>query len=132
MSRGHIIFIDNLDSFTYNLVDELAQLGFGLDVYRNNVSLEFIAADNQLTLGNNYPNPFQVKTIIPLTIPSRMNAKIVISNILGMDVKTILDEQLEAGYYEIPVSLDGLASGTYFYRLITDQSTKTRNMMLIN
>ena len=44
MSRGHIIFIDNLDSFTYNLVDELAQLGFGLDVYRNNVSLEFIAA----------------------------------------------------------------------------------------
>ncbi len=97
-----------------------------------NISLEFIAADNQLTLGNNYPNPFQVKTIIPLTIPSRMNAKIVISNILGMDVKTILDEQLEAGYYEIPVSLDGLASGTYFYRLITDQSTKTRNMMLIN
>lgn len=44
MSQGHIIFIDNLDSFTYNLVDELAQLGFGLDVYRNNVSVEFIAA----------------------------------------------------------------------------------------
>lgn len=43
-NKGHIIFIDNLDSFTYNLVDELAQMGFGLDVYRNTVSTDFIAA----------------------------------------------------------------------------------------
>lgn len=43
MQQGHIIFIDNLDSFTYNLVDELAQLGFGLDVYRNTVPLAVVA-----------------------------------------------------------------------------------------
>ncbi|MCL4409283.1 aminodeoxychorismate/anthranilate synthase component II [Aliidiomarina haloalkalitolerans] len=35
---GHIIFIDNVDSFTYNLVDEFKQLGYSLDIYRNTVS----------------------------------------------------------------------------------------------
>ncbi|TRW50066.1 anthranilate synthase component II [Aliidiomarina halalkaliphila] len=44
MSKGHIIFIDNVDSFTYNLVDELAQLGYSLSVYRNTVTTDFIAA----------------------------------------------------------------------------------------
>ncbi|WP_194755349.1 aminodeoxychorismate/anthranilate synthase component II [Aliidiomarina indica] len=43
MNKGHIIFIDNIDSFTYNLVDELAQLGYSLAVYRNTVSANFVA-----------------------------------------------------------------------------------------
>ncbi|TVR19327.1 MAG: T9SS C-terminal target domain-containing protein [Balneolaceae bacterium] len=96
------------------------------------ISVEFLAANNQLTIGDNYPNPFQRQTTIPLTVPAAMNVKIVVSNVLGSHVKTILDEQLEAGYYEIAVSLNGLASGTYFYRLITSDGSETRKMMLIN
>ncbi|RUO35300.1 aminodeoxychorismate/anthranilate synthase component II [Aliidiomarina sanyensis] len=41
---GEILLLDNQDSFTYNLVDELAQLGYGLTVYRNTVPVSVIAA----------------------------------------------------------------------------------------
>lgn len=39
---GHIVFIDNVDSFTYNLVDEFKQLGYHLDIYRNTVRAETV------------------------------------------------------------------------------------------
>ncbi|MBA3987979.1 MAG: anthranilate synthase component II [Idiomarina sp.] len=42
MGKGRIFMLDNQDSFAYNLVDELAQLGFALDVYRNQVSASTI------------------------------------------------------------------------------------------
>ncbi|EKE84311.1 anthranilate synthase component II [Idiomarina xiamenensis] len=44
MSQGRIILIDNQDSFAYNLVDELRQLGYQLLIYRNQVSVETLAA----------------------------------------------------------------------------------------
>lgn len=43
-SRGTIVMLDNQDSFAYNLVDELAQLGFSLQVYRNQSPADFIVA----------------------------------------------------------------------------------------
>lgn len=42
MSLGTLVMLDNQDSFTYNLVDELAQLGYALEVYRNTVDLAVI------------------------------------------------------------------------------------------
>jgi anthranilate synthase component 2 len=42
MTKGRIFLLDNVDSFTYNLVDELSQLGFALEVYRNQVSADVI------------------------------------------------------------------------------------------
>lgn len=42
MTKGRIFMLDNQDSFAYNLVDELAQLGFALDIYRNQIDAEFI------------------------------------------------------------------------------------------
>lgn len=43
-SQGTVIVLDNQDSFTYNLVDELAQLGFHVEVYRNTVAVEVITS----------------------------------------------------------------------------------------
>lgn len=45
MSTARIILIDNIDSFSYNLVDELRQLGYPLKVYRNTVSLKTIQTE---------------------------------------------------------------------------------------
>ncbi|MGX5913648.1 aminodeoxychorismate/anthranilate synthase component II [Aliidiomarina sp. Khilg15.8] len=42
MTKGRIFLLDNVDSFTYNLVDELSQLGFALEVYRNHVAADVI------------------------------------------------------------------------------------------
>ena len=43
--KGRITLIDNLDSFSYNLVDELSQLGYELKVYRNTVSAERLISE---------------------------------------------------------------------------------------
>lgn len=42
MTRAHILLLDNIDSFTYNLVDEVRCLGYEMSVYRNHLSAEFI------------------------------------------------------------------------------------------
>lgn len=48
MQRGTLVMLDNQDSFTYNLVDELAQLGYALEVYRNTVDFSVIRARLEL------------------------------------------------------------------------------------
>lgn len=95
------------------------------------ISVEFLPVMNELSLGENYPNPFNRQTTIPVSVPNRMRIKITVSNVLGASVKTVIDEDLETGYYEIPVNLGDVASGTYFYRLMTDDQMKTKKMLLV-
>ena len=95
------------------------------------LQLEFLPVEGELVLGNNYPNPFSRLTTIPVTVPDRMQVKIQLFNSLGARVRTIFYDELETGYHEIPIDLSGLAAGAYFYRLITDQDTQTKNMILV-
>lgn len=95
------------------------------------IRLEFVPDDGVLRLGNNYPNPFLIQTKIPLTIPNKMDVELRVYNSLGAPVQTLLDEEVETGYYEVPFDGSGLAAGIYFYRLIADGETKTRKMVLL-
>jgi len=95
------------------------------------VSLEFLPDDGLLTLGDNYPNPFSRETTIPVTVPERMQVRIQLTNILGSEVQTVFDDELETGYHEITADLSSLASGVYFYRLFTDQKIKSKKMILV-
>ena len=98
-------------------------------------------------LAQNYPNPFNPATTITFALPvsgerglvSRpIHTTLKIFNILGQEVRTLVDEPQEAGYYT--VTWDGkdsfgndVASGVYFYRLIVDsgQWSKTKRMLLL-
>lgn len=93
--------------------------------------VEFLQDLGQIALGNNYPNPFQRTTIIPVTIPEPMHVEIRVYDRLGRYVQTVINEQMMPGYYEIPFHAHGLASGTYFYRLFTPEGVKTENMVHI-
>lgn len=93
--------------------------------------VEFIQDLGQLTLGNNYPNPYQQNTIIPVTIPETMQVEIRVYDRLGRYIRTVINEQMVPGYYEIPFHAHGMASGTYFYRMITSNGVKTEKMVLI-
>lgn len=101
----------------------------GVDV--GEIEVEFLSATGNLVLGNNYPNPFNNQTTIPITVPGSMNISLVIYNSLGNPVRTIMKERKETGYYEIKLDAEGLASGVYFYRLIADGEIKTGNMVLV-
>lgn len=95
------------------------------------ISVEFLANDGILRFGNNFPNPFRSQTILPLTLPARMMVEIKVYNAIGVPVRTVVQEEMNEGYYEIPFSSNGLASGVYFYRLITEDGIKTRKMVLV-
>jgi hypothetical protein len=52
-------------------------------------------------------------------------------DILGREIATLGDEQLQPGAYEVDFNASNLVSGVYFYRLITDEFSETKRMILI-
>jgi photosystem II stability/assembly factor-like uncharacterized protein len=82
-------------------------------------------------LYQNYPNPFNPSTKIKFDIRQTSNTKLIIYNILGREVATLVNEKLNAGSYEVRWNALGYPSGMYFYRLETEEFTKTRKMVLL-
>ncbi len=69
------------------------------------------------SLAQNYPNPFNPSTKIEFSVPQRANIKLDIFNILGKNVQTVVDNNMDPGFYKFNVSMDGISSGMYFYRI---------------
>jgi len=88
-------------------------------------------------LDQNLPNPFNAQTKISFSMPVASQVKLIVYNVLGQEVVTLLDQKMEANKHE--VIWDGnntqgsvVASGTYFYRLqIGDSFEETRQMTLL-
>lgn len=79
----------------------------------------------------NYPNPFNPVTAIKFDIPEQSFTKLVIYDLLGKEVKTLVDMQLQAGSYTAQLNAEDLASGIYFYRLETGKFTDVKKMILV-
>ncbi len=82
-------------------------------------------------LGQNYPNPFNPVTNIRIQMPKTGFAKLIVFDVLGREVKTLVNEELKAGSYRVDFDGSRLSSGIYFYRLETSGFTETRKMILI-
>jgi len=75
---------------------------------------------NEPNLFNNYPNPFNPATVIRYAVPSSMpsaRVQLRVYNILGQQIRTLVDGSVAPGFYEASFDGHGLASGTYFYRI---------------
>lgn len=90
---------------------------------------KYINAEN--ILYHNYPNPFNPKTIIKYFLSDPSNVKIIIYDINGRKVKTILNEHKKWGHHIIEVNGEGMPSGSYYYQLITNNNIQTKSMTLI-
>lgn len=82
-------------------------------------------------LYQNYPNPFNPSTVIKFDISKTENVKLVVYDILGRTVQTLVDNNLAPGNYSIPFSNRGLASGVYFYQLTAGNYRDIKKMVLI-
>jgi Secretion system C-terminal sorting domain len=82
-------------------------------------------------LNQNYPNPFNPSTIINYQIPEEGFVKLKVYDILGREVRTLVNESKPAGSYNIPFDASDLASGMYIYRLIASNYISTKKMLLI-
>jgi len=98
-----------------------------------NISTEIPAS---MELYQNYPNPFNPNTNIKFDIArdargETQDVRIVIYNVLGNEVATLVDDDLNPGSYEVTWYTEGMPSGIYFYRLYTEKNTLTKRMALI-
>ncbi len=85
---------------------------------------------DKLFLDQNYPNPFNPSTMIRYGLPSDTKVRITIHTLLGNQIKTLVDQQQDAGVYYIDFSGLDLPSGAYFYRMQTPLGTLTRRMVI--
>ena len=90
----------------------------------------------EFVLYQNYPNPFNPVTSVQYAISSRQFVTLKIYDLIGKEVATLVNEELEAGSYEVEfnvtqVSRPEYASGIYFYRLEAGNYTETKKMLLL-
>ncbi|HVO74703.1 MAG TPA: T9SS type A sorting domain-containing protein, partial [Ignavibacteriaceae bacterium] len=81
-------------------------------------------------LFQNYPNPFNPSTTISFSLPKECIVKLKVFNLLGEEVKTILNVFMEAGYHSAAVDLTQFPSGMYFYKLESGEFSAVKKMIL--
>ena len=86
---------------------------------------------NKFSLDQNYPNPFNPATTIEYSIPDNGLVKLVVTNAIGEEVATLVNEFKDAGNYKSLFNAFELSSGIYFYSLQTGDFFETRKMLLL-
>jgi hypothetical protein len=86
-------------------------------------------------LFQNYPNPFNPNTIISYRLPVSSKVTIMVYDILGRDIATLVNEEKQPGVYEVEFDASsaagGLSGGIYFYRLHTENYSVTKKMIYL-
>jgi len=82
-------------------------------------------------LEQNHPNPFNPSTTISFSVPNEGHVSLIIFNIIGQEVATLVNENLSAGSYSFQWHAQNVTSGVYFYILTADKFTETRKMIML-
>jgi hypothetical protein len=85
----------------------------------------------KFALEQNYPNPFNPRTNIEFRIPNFEFVSLKVYDLLGKEVATLVNEEMDAGSYEIEFNPKGLSSGIYFYKLQAGSFVETKKMILL-
>jgi hypothetical protein len=90
----------------------------------------------EFALSQNYPNPFNPSTKINIAVPQTSQVRIVVYNMLGQEVATLVNREMAAGRY--PLEWNGMdnngkaiATGTYIYRMTAGNFVETKKMMFL-
>ncbi len=102
----------------------------------NSPSEVIIGTPKSAELFQNYPNPSNPTSKVDFQIPFSSKVSLKVYDVSGKEVASIVDKELEAGFYTEVFNGSNLASGVYFYRLITSSNdgnsfTKTMKLILI-
>jgi hypothetical protein len=85
----------------------------------------------EFKLRTNYPNPFNPTTTISFDIPEQSPVELVIYDIQGEKVVTLVNETLDPGSYSIEFNAGNLPSGTYVYKLEAGKYTESKKMIYV-
>lgn len=85
---------------------------------------------SEYSLEQNHPNPFNPATVITYQIPKAGKVLLKIFDILGKEIKTLVDNYKEAGSYQVTFNAGKLPSGVYIYRLESGSFVQSKKMIL--
>ena len=99
--------------------------------FKYSKTVEVAAVILKYDLAQNYPNPYNPSTIITYSIPTSSNVIVTVYNMLGELMKTLVNENQEAGYYKINFDAGSLSNGVYFYKIQAGNFASTKKMLLL-
>jgi len=130
--------LGNLTIFSLRIVNNYIFAGASVNgVYRRQLGelVGLSSNTNQVpgdfSLLQNYPNPFNPSTKIGFSIPKSGFVKLNVFDAAGKQVSQLVNENLAAGNYSYDFKASGLASGAYFYMLVSGDNVEIRKMMLV-
>jgi len=137
---GSPLQLDANDFFGAAATDEMYMDDYTHDVNVDTIIVGIGEEDSQLPtvfdIAQNYPNPFNPTTTIKYQLPKQSDVKIVIYNVLGQVVRTLVDNKVDAGYHQ--KVWDGMnefgqrvSTGVYFYRMVAGDFVKSKKMILM-
>jgi len=122
-------FVD--EGFKGNVYYRLKQVDFnGTFSYSDIVEINGVTVTT-IELEQNYPNPFNPSTIIKYQIGEAGYINLRVYDVLGNDVVTLINKDMQAGSYEIEFDARNLPSGIYYYTLSAGSYELTKKMILI-
>ena len=83
------------------------------------------------SLSQNYPNPFNPATSIKYSVPKQSLVKLIIYDVIGREVVTLVNEVKTPGNYSVSFDASTYSSGVYFYRMEAGDFTDVKKMVLI-
>jgi hypothetical protein len=125
------------DHYVYILNHLTNAWKFAMNVMGANLNKEGVEDGENVTLptefglDQNYPNPFNPSTTINYQLPEKNHVSLKVYDILGNLVTTLVDQEMEAGYYSVNWNASQLASGIYVYRIISESFVSTKKMILM-
>ena len=107
----------------------------GRGVWQTDAALGLVNFNNEVpasySLQQNYPNPFNPVTTIKYDVVKDGLVKLSVFDVLGKELKSIINQVQAAGKYTVQFDASQLTSGVYFYKLETGGFTETKKMMLV-
>ena len=85
----------------------------------------------EFSLFQNYRNPFNPSTTISFNLPESGKVILKIYNLMGEEIKTLVEGYKDAGIYTVNFNAEGYPSGIYLYKLSTNSFTETIKMLFM-
>jgi hypothetical protein len=82
-------------------------------------------------LQQNYPNPFNPSTTIRFSLPQRSHVTLKVFDVLGKEVATLVDAEMEAGEHSIPFTAEGIHGGVYIVQMSADKVIQRVSIVLV-
>jgi hypothetical protein len=126
-SKVHIIWHDVRNGSTNS------ELYYDFNPTGNTIGVSVISTEipSGYSLTQNYPNPFNPATNIKFAIPNAGFVKLTVFDMLGREVETLVNENLNAGTYNADWNAANFSSGVYFYKLQSGEFFEIRKMVLV-